>query len=344
MLHCAGRNLIGHGHSLSRGSENSLQAAAAHLSRPGSPRTPAHLRRTGSGLESKPPAQLAAQLPAAVPLPQGHSPARLSRLASTEIGTASPTQPPASKAGAGQVCDGAAEPSEVPAQPRCAQPGSLQPVASLHTSTGQVPASLSPFAVAASQPAEDHADHDQGPTRYAGVADHPLSEPGGYKIDADLHSPPHLAGAGMEAGNADLRELGHPQSGRPAQARVTGEAAAASPAPSLPRQLAGHLPPKHPPSAGDTTGDSPSKPAAAAATRDAIGAEWQLLLCPEQLDFRHTLEDEAPGMPWARAKFQVRCTSRADSVWVTLSGHCSVSTRLLIARTCCLLYDGFHHY
>ena len=331
---CAGRSLAGHGHSLSRGSESSLQAAAAHLSRPGSPRTPANLRRSGSSLEPKPPAQPAAQLTAPVPLPQGPSPARLSRLASTETGAASPTRPPASKAGAGQVRGGAAEPSEVPAQP-----GSVQPGASLHASVGQVlprmhpvPASLSPFAVAASQPAGDHADHDQGPTRHAGVADHPLSEPGSFKTDADLHSLPHLAGAGLEAGDAGLRELGRPQSGRPAQARVTGEAAAASPAPSLLRPVAGHLPPKHPPAAGDAAGDSPSKPAAAAATHDAIGAEWQLLLCPEQLDFRHTLEDEAPGMPWARAKFQVGCTSRGDCVWVKLSEHCLVSMLLLMGN------------
>lgn len=196
----------------------------------------------------------------------------------------------------------------------------------------QVPASLSPFAVAASQPAGDHADQDQGPTRYAGVADHPLSEPGSFKPDADLHSPPHLAGGGMEAGDAGFQNMGRPQSGRPAQVRVTGEAVVASPAPSLLRPVAGHLPPKHPPPAGDATGDSPSKPAAAAATHDAVGAEWQLLLCPEQLDFRHTLEDEAPGMPWARAKFQVGCSSRAHCVWVRLSGLCLVSTLLLIGR------------
>ena len=305
LLRGAGRSLAGHGHSLSRGSESSLPAPAAHPSRPSSPRAPAHLRRSDSSLEPKPPAQPAAQLPAPAPLPQGHSPARLSRLASTEIGAASSTRPPASKAGAGEVRDGAAEPPEVPAQA-----GQVLPP------THQVPASLSPFAVAASQPAGDHTDHDQGPTRHAGVADHPLSEPGSFLTDADLHSPPHLAGGGVDAGSAGPRDLGRPQTSRPAQARVAGEAATASPAPSLPRPVAGHLPPKHPPAAGDAAGDSPSKPAAAAATHDAIGAEWQLLLCPEQLDFRHTLEDEAPGMPWARAKFQVGCTSRAYHVWL----------------------------
>jgi hypothetical protein len=34
--------------------------------------------------------------------------------------------------------------------------------------------------------------------------------------------------------------------------------------------------------------------------------DWRsLLLCKEPCHIRHTFEDESPGMPWARAKFQV---------------------------------------
>ena len=42
--------------------------------------------------------------------------------------------------------------------------------------------------------------------------------------------------------------------------------------------------------------------------------DWRsLLLSKDPCHIRHTFEDESPGMPWARAKFQVRPLAAADA-------------------------------
>jgi hypothetical protein len=40
----------------------------------------------------------------------------------------------------------------------------------------------------------------------------------------------------------------------------------------------------------------------------------KVLLCEERLDFHCTVE-ESPGMPWARAKFQVAFAQLRMSLW-----------------------------
>ena len=48
-----------------------------------------------------------------------------------------------------------------------------------------------------------------------------------------------------------------------------------------------------------------SEGARAAQPRPTVAPEWKALLSREPLHFEHTVQDEAAGLPWAKAKIQV---------------------------------------
>ena len=45
-------------------------------------------------------------------------------------------------------------------------------------------------------------------------------------------------------------------------------------------------------------------------SRQSVAPEWKALLSREPLHFEHTVQDEAAGLPWAKAKIQARLSHR----------------------------------
>ncbi|KAK9819645.1 hypothetical protein WJX72_000689 [[Myrmecia] bisecta] len=114
----------------------------------------------------------------------------------------------------------------------------------------------------------------------------------------------------VDLGDAAASGPNASRAGRPETAPTSNHSPSRDPqvasSASAPPALLPIRPPANPGGmAGGVAAESRAE-ARAEARADSDGPnEWKVLMSAERFDFRHSVDDESPGMPWARAKLQV---------------------------------------
>lgn len=187
------------------------------------------------------------------------------------------------------------------------------------------PSSAHPAAVASATPAELHPQNQQGPSQQppsspaataAGLTDAVLRIVRNAGDAVKALSSPRRAGDAGRAADTPLTANGaaahHPppatngvdrRSEHPAGTSGVSSSSSSDGSDSSGSHAASHSAPPHCAAGAAEAAAAPRAAAIPAAGAAAVGD--RVLLCEERLDFRCSVE-ESPGMPWARAKFEVR--------------------------------------